>query len=172
MFNKPELNLFDWWIVQAKPKAESRVIRELGYQGFSTYCPMYRKENLSGQKIKIKNTPLFPCYVFILANQHAKNNIHVIRSTYGVSRLLKVGEVPNTISNEIIYTLKNIEDKNMSVVDSYFKKGDLIKISHGLYKGLRALYEMDDGIGRAVVLLNILNKQVPLGLKVNQLQKI
>ena len=96
-------------MVQSKLHAEDKVISELNNQGFTTYCPMYRKEFHRGSKIKIKTIPLFPRYVFIQANQNARDAIHVIRSTYGVSMLLKIGEMPTSVPNQVIHDLKSIE---------------------------------------------------------------
>ena len=167
-----KLNYPDWWVVQTKPQAEIQVIRELGNQGFNSYCPMYRKESLKAQQIKIKTMSLFPRYVFILANQNAKNNIHAIRSTYGVSLLLKVGEAPSTIPDQIIKNLKVLEALHLDVVDPYYKKGEIVKITKGLYKGLKAIYQMDDGLERVIVMLDILKKEVPLHLNKHQLSKV
>ena len=166
-----KLNLDDWWVVQSKLQAENQVISQLSNQGFTTYCPMYRKEFHRGRQIKIKTIPLFPRYVFIQANQHARDSIHVIRSTYGVSMLLKIGEVPSSVTNEIIHDLKSMETRHSNEAESYFNAGDTVIITKGLYKGLEAIYEMDEGLERVVVLLNILNKNTQLHINKNQLLK-
>ena len=172
MDNELKFDYSDWWVVQVKAQAEIKVIRELENQGFNAYCPMYQKESLKARQIKIKTFPLFPRYVFILANHHAKNTIHAIRSTYGVSLLLKVGEVPTTISNQIIKNLRVLEALHMNVVEPYYKKGEVVKITKGLYQGLKAIYQMEDGLERVTGLLNILKKEVPLHLKKHQLSKV
>ena len=159
-------------MVQSKSHAEDKVVSQLNNQGFTTYCPMYRKEFHRGGQIKIKTTPLFPRYVFIQTNQHAREAIHVIRSTYGVSMLLKIGEEPTSVPNQIIDDLKSIETQHTTKAESYFNAGDTVKITEGLYQGLEAIYEMDEGLERVVVLLNILNKNTPLHINKNQLLKV
>ena len=172
MIFKVKANLNDWWVVQSKLHAEDKVISELNNQGFTTYCPMYCKEFHRGRKITIKTIPLFPRYVFIQANQNARDAIHVIRSTYGVSMLLKIGEMPTSVPNQIIHDLKLIEIQHSTDTESYFNAGDTVKITEGLYQGLEAIYEMDEGLERVVVLLDILNKSTPLHINKNQLLKV
>lgn len=169
--DKIETSSYNWWVVHTKPKAEGRVIRELNNQGFTTYCPMYRKENLRVSRMQIKTTHLFPRYVFVQENEHAKKFIHAIRSTYGVHTLLKINERPTLLSAQDVQNLKLIEAQNINNTESYFKSGDVIKITEGLYKGLEGIIHLNDGLERVVVLLNFLNKKTPLSLNKNQLSK-
>jgi len=162
----------DWWVVHTKLQAEAKAIKQLTNQGFITYCPMYRKECLITHQINIKTTPLFPRYTFIQADNHAQKNIHTIRSTYGVSQLLKIGEVPTHVPNQVILNLKKIEIAQIQNTESYFKVGENVKILKGLYKGLEAIYHLDDGLKRSVVLLNILNKETPFYINKQQLEKV
>ncbi len=162
----------NWWVVETKVQKEAQAIEQLKYQGFNAYCPMFRKESLTAHQIKIKKVPLFSRYVFIQANQLAQKIIHTIRSTYGVSKLLKIGEVPIQVPSQLIITLKATEAKQLNQIESHFKTGDKIKIKEGLYRGLEAVYKIDDGMERAIVLINILNKETPLFINKQQIQKI
>ena len=83
-----------WWVVHTKPQAELSAIKNLENQGLTTYCPLFKKENIRGHKIEIKAYPLFPRYIFVKEDYLAQKNIHLIRSTIGVKELLKTGEVP------------------------------------------------------------------------------
>ena len=161
-----------WWVVQTKVQAEEQAIRQLSNQGFVTFCPMYQKESIRARQIKIKTIPLFPSYIFIEVDQHAKKIIHTIRSTYGVKVLLKIGEVPILMPDHVIKNIKLLEMQQVGKTESYFKAGEVVKIKDGLYKGLEAVYQMDDGLERVVVLLNILNKETSLHLEKHQLHKI
>ena len=161
-----------WWVTETKPQKEDQVIINLNNQGFNVYCPRFLKESLSASQIKVKTAPLFSRYVFIEGNQLAHEKIHAIRSTYGVSKLLKICEVPIQVPSHIILRLKAIETQQTHRVESYFKIGDPIRIREGIYQGLEAIYQIDDGLERAIVLLNILNKETPLNINKGQIQKI
>jgi len=160
-----------WWVVQTKTRSENRVIRELNNQGLTTYCPIYRKEYQKANQMQIKKTYLFPRYVFIKANLNAQKNIHAIRFTYGVHMLLKNNERPSHVPDQVIKNLKLIEAQHIKNTESYFKKGETVKIKEGLYQGLEATIHLDDDLERVVVLLNFLNKKTPLSINKNQLSK-
>ena len=161
-----------WWVVETKPQAELTAINNLENQGFSSYCPLFKSESIRGRQLKIITSPLFPRYVFVKANLVAHKKIHLIRSTIGVSQLLKVGEKPTKVPCQIIFELKQIESEKLNKTKSHFKQGDHVKIRDGLYKDIEAIYQMDDGINRAVVLLSILNKETPLYIDKKALNKV
>lgn len=165
-------NEISWWVVQTKPTGEFTAIQNLENQGLTCYCPLFKRESIRGRQLKVINSPLFPRYVFVKADLAAHKNIHVIRSTIGVSQLLKIGEVPTKVACQLIYELKKIESEKLNQTKSHFKPGDTVKIKKGLYQDIEAVYQMNDGMHRAVVLLSILNKETPLRIDKKALKKV
>ena len=160
-----------WWVVQTKPQGEALAIEHLHEQNFTTYCPMYQIEIIRGRQVKSTTTPLFARYVFVLANQAAQQTVHTIRSTRGVSQLMKVGEQPTLVKASIIEAIKALETEHLNQAEHYFKVNEEVLITTGLYQGLEAIYQMDDGLERAVVMLNLLQKDTQLRLNKTQLRK-
>ena len=163
---------YDWWVIQTKPQAEFIAIEQLSNQGFITYCPFYRKESIRRHQIKIETVPLFSRYIFSKVTELAKEKIHIIRSTKGVNKLLKIGESPMIVSDKLIDQLKQTQNDGISKTQSHFSKGDLVKINDEIYHEVEAIYEMDDGLERAIVLLNILNKETSLNIHKHKLNKM
>lgn len=163
---------YPWWLIQTKTRAEFTAIKHLKNQGLTTYCPLFKKELIQSHKLRVNTYPLFPGYIFVEANQAAQQNIHAIRSTFGVNRILKIGEVPTKISSELIYEIREMEAEKFNETQSYFKVGDHVTIKEGIYEDLEAVYQMDDGLERAVVLLSIINKKTPLNIDKHALQKV
>lgn len=161
-----------WWIVQTKSRAEFIAMQHLERQNFATYCPMYHKETLRNNQVKIETVPLFPRYIFIKADQSAQKNIHVIRSTRGVSQLLKAAEAPLIVNATLIANIHQLESQHRGEVEQLFQPGDVLSIKDGIYKGLDAVYQMTDGFERVVVLINLINSETPLTLFKHQLSKI
>jgi len=161
----------NWWVVQTKPQAETLAMSHLEQQGMTTYCPMYQKETIHGLQVKTIVTPLFPRYGFVLANQIAQHAVHAIRSTRGVNRLLRVGDMPSTMDASIIDEIRALEAQHQNQTDRYFKSNDEVRITGGLYQGLEGIYQMDEGLERAVVLLSLLQKDTRLTLDKTQLRK-
>jgi transcriptional antiterminator RfaH len=169
---KQKTSLFNWWVVQTKPHNEVLAAGHLHQQGFTTFCPMYQKEIIRGRQVRVTTSPLFPCYLFVLADDTAKQKINMIRSTLGISKLLKIGEIPQLVNSSVIEKIKLLEAEHLLQVSSHYKKNDVVTITSGIYKGLEALYQIDEGLERAVVLLNLLQKETPLTLDKTKLKKI
>jgi len=161
-----------WWVVQTKPQSASLAIKHLEQQGMTTYCPLFKQESIRHRQVRVNITPLFPRYVFVLADTNAKETIHTIRSTTGVSRLIKVGDQPSVIKADVIDQIRMLEATHLQNTERYFKADDPVLITGGLYQGLEAVYQMDDGMARAVVLLNLLQHPTRLTIDKTKLKKI
>ena len=160
-----------WWVVQTKPQGEAPAIEHLHEQGFTTYCPMYQKESIRGRQVKVTITPLFARYVFVLADQAAQQTAHTIRCTRGVSQLIRVGEQPSLVKASIIEAIKALETERLNQGKPHFTINDKVVISQGIYEGLEAIFQMDKGLERAVVMLNLLQRDTQLTLNKTQLKK-
>ena len=158
-------------MVQTKPQSESLAIKHLEQQGMTTYCPLFKQESIRHRQVRVNITPLFPRYVFVLADTNAKETIHTIRSTTGVSRLIKVDDQPSEIKTDVIDQIRMLQASHLQYIERYFKADDAVLITDGLYQGLEAVYQMDDGMARAVVLLNLLQHPARLTIDKNQLKK-
>jgi transcriptional antiterminator RfaH len=159
-------------VVQTKPQNESLAIKHLQQQGMTTYCPMFKQESIRHRQVKVNTIPLFPRYVFVMVDEVAIQTIHTIRSTVGVSQLIKVGDQPSVVKKAIIDRIRAMEDEHLDQVSSHFSPRDEVIIADGLYHGLEAVYQMSDGLNRAVVLLNLLQQPTRLTLDKTQLKKI
>jgi transcriptional antiterminator RfaH len=161
-----------WWVVQTKPQHEVQAMTHLEQQGMTTYCPKFQQEFISQQQVKLRTTPLFPRYVFVLANGVAQQQVHKIRSTVGVSQLIKVGGVPCTLDATLMRNIMVMEASHLHETQSYFKADDAVLITGGLYQGLEGVYQMDQGLERAVVVLNLLQHPTRLSIDKTKLKKM
>ena len=158
-------------MVQTKPQQEAIAITHLEQQGMTTYCPMFRQESIHHRQVQANTIVLFPSYVFVLADSNTKETVHTIRSTVGVSQLIKVGDQPSVVKADVIDQIRVMEASRLKHIDPYFKADDAALITDGLYKGLEAIYKMDDGMARAVVLLNLLQQPTRLTIDKTLLKK-
>jgi transcriptional antiterminator RfaH len=151
-------------VVQTKPQQEALAIAHLEQQGMTTYCPKFQQESIRQRQVRIRSVPLFPRYVFVLANGMAQQQMHRIRSTVGVSKLIKIGEAPCTLDATVMQNIMVMEASRLQNTERYFKADDAVLITGGLYQDLEAVYQMDDGMARAVVLLNLLQHPTQLAI--------
>jgi len=161
-----------WWIIKTKPLQELTAIEELKKQGFVSYCPLIQKETRRNNQFKIRSSPLFSSYIFIEANEYSHINIHLIRSTRGVSYLIKNGESPAKIPSDIVEIIKKQQSQSIEKINKIFTQGNSVKITKGIYKDLEAIYDMDDGLDRAIILLTIIQKKTKLKIKKQDLIKL
>lgn len=160
-----------WWVAKTKTHQEFRAQKNLILQGFTTFCPILKKEIKSGNQFQIKPQALFRGYLFINADKFAKKNIHLIHFTRGVNKLLKIDESVLFVPADIIDTLKSNQTEYTNPTHKYFTPGSSVKIISGIYKGIEAIYQMDNGADRAIVLLTLIQKQAMLNLKKQDLIK-
>ena len=158
-------------VVYTKSQKETLAYDHLERQGFLAYCPMLRKEIKYKSKTKIKSLPLFPRYLFIQANEIALKKIHLIRSTVGVSNPILRDGKPIYIKDEILDAVRHAEKVYLGQVETIFNAGDRVIIDEGIYKDIEAIYQNNDGLERAVLMLNLLQKSTQLKIETRRIRK-
>src|SRR4030065_2468428 len=97
-----------WYLVYAKPRQEEVALTNLVRQGYGAYLPRVREaRKRQGRRIMVVD-PLFPRYLFIYLDTHT-DNWGPIRSTLGVASLVRFGQEPACIPDELIDFLKTRE---------------------------------------------------------------
>ena len=162
-----------WFVIHTKPNEEKKALANLINQEFTCYMPMYSKEIINQNKIKIIPSPLFSRYLFIeVNNESIQKNIGLIRSTLGVHQLLKIGENPIKISSEIIMELKKEERNRSKKIKNYFKQGEQVEIQSGPYKGIKAIFECEDADERAILFFELMQKSTKISVDKVNIKKI
>ena len=89
-----------WLLAYTKPRAELLAEEQLLRQGYKVLCPVIRVQKLRRRRWSWLEEPLFPRYVFVGA--HDEQPWAPVRSTLGVSSVVRFGGVFATVSEEII----------------------------------------------------------------------
>lgn len=154
-----------WYAIMSKPQKDAYAEEQLNNQGYATYRPLAMRERLRrGKKIKVTES-LFPRYLFI--NLDAVNdNWAPIQSTYGVSGLVRFGDLPLSIPDTLIEQLRLQESRfaERAVDLDQFKSGEIVTIGSGAFEGLNAVFERYSGEERVILLMNILNEQTKVAV--------
>ena len=162
-----------WFVIHTKPNEEKKAFENLINQKFTCYMPMYSKEIISKNKIKIIPSPLFSRYLFIEVNDESiQKNIGLIRSTLGVHQLLKTGENPIKIDTEIIMELKRTEKDRSKKIKKHFKQGEIVQIQSGPFKGIKAIFECEDANERAILFFELMQKPTQISVNKVNIKKI
>ena len=161
-----------WYVVHTKPKQESRALTNLERQGFMCFLPTIPKKRVKGKSFELVKEPLFSRYLFIeLDTTLSGKSWAPIRSTLGVSKLVTFGIEPARVNPDLIELLRQQENTLSQTPVSQYQPGDLVRIKEGAFKGIEAVYQMDDGEMRAMVLIELLQKPTRLEVDIGNLQK-
>ena len=93
----------NWYLVHTKPRQEEMALRNLQVQNYECYLPTLPKEKISQQALTLVDQPLFPRYLFIrLGIDFKSQSWSPIRSTPGVSRLVRFGLEPAKVDDDLL----------------------------------------------------------------------
>jgi transcriptional antiterminator RfaH len=161
-----------WYTIYTKSKQENRALINLERQGFECYLPLLTLEKLQKGALKLVLEPLFARYLFIrLDPEGIKKSWAPIRSTKGVSKLVTFGAKPARVDDRLIEALRARSEAAASEPQRLFLPGERVRLTEGSFAGIEAIYHMKDGESRALVLIELLSKQVALSVAPGKLQK-
>ena len=146
-----------WVVVQTKPSQEKLAQLNLEKQGYQTYCPRIVKRCSHARKVQNVLRPLFPGYLFL--NVKSQQPWRPIMSTFGVNKLVKFGEKPTAVSEDLIDDLRAREvDGSIPLPPAAerYKVGDKVRIIGGPLDDMIATVMNCDAKERIMVLLNFI----------------
>jgi len=166
-------NTSSWYVIQTKVRQESLALTNLDRQHFECYLPLITLEKIRRGKTVMVEEAMFPSYLFIRLDTNSDGRGWApIRSTFGVRNLVSFGGQPAKVDNSLITQLQNYEKQHLEQPTHLFNPGEKVVILDGPFAGLEAVYHMADAQQRCMVFLQMLSKQVPLQVAVNNLRKI
>ena len=122
-----------WFVIYTKANQEIKVTEQLNEIGISSYCPTVTIiKQYSDRKKKILK-PLIPSYVFVFTEERRRNDVF---SVFGVVRYMFWLGKPAVVREKEIELMKQyLNGEFQSVSLTNFTKGQLHKISEGIFKG-------------------------------------
>lgn len=151
-----------WCAVNTQVNAEDKAVFHLVRQGFKVLLPKHLKRRSHARKVEWVPRPLFPGYLFVEIDPE-RSPWRAIRSTVGIFDVIRFGEKPAPVPNEVIDEIRARQDEN-GLVKTHdggsFKPGDAVRVLQGALGEFEALFESADDRNRVTVLLNMLGRQV------------
>ena len=159
-----------WYVIQAKPRQEGIACENLERQNFYCFYPRIRRRKLRQGKIVYLLEAYFPGYLFIRLDM-SLDDLSPIRSTIGVSQLVKIGDtavpVPKLVMQQLL--LRFDQEAIFDDTKTTFSKGQKVSVGEGILSGTEGLFESIKGVERAYVLLNILGRQTRVSMAMTTL---
>jgi transcriptional antiterminator RfaH len=148
-----------WYVAQTKFAQEKRAEQQLQSQGVTCLLPVFSEVRLrDGQVWAVKAQPLFPNYIFVRFDPEVVHTT-AIKSTRGISSLVSFGGLPSVVPDNVIARLQQGWD-NAPLIAEMPVHGDRVVIRDGVFEGLDAVWYEPDGMKRAILLLNLMNRKV------------
>ena len=162
-----------WYLIYTKPQQE-RVARDnLERQGYEVYLPMLKNKIKRGRSYHFRIDPLFPRYIFIqLSDQH--DDWGPIRSTIGVTHLVKFGNIPAALPDELVDQLKRHESDEgvREATEKPLEHGEKVHFIDGSMHGYEAIFQCKSGSDRVLVLMNIAGAYSRLNVPAGTIERL
>ena len=148
-----------WYAVLCKPRRELLAEVNLLNQGYGVFLPrlatQYRRKSKWIESVE----PLFPRYLFV-ATTEERQGLSPVRSTPGVSDLVRFGGQPATVPTTIMDVLRERRDPSTGACArrERFAPGAAVTFSDGPFAGLDGIFDIAAGENRVFVLLELLGK--------------
>ena len=155
-----------WYLIHSKPKDEKLAQENLERQGYEIYLPLILGRAKKRGKTTKSIQPMFLRYLFIHLSDET-DDWGPIRSTLGVSSLIRFGMTPARVPEALIKSLR--QNENMQGIHELPSKslspGDKLLIVEGPFEGYEATLFSQKSDDRVIVLLKIAENDVKVKLE-------
>jgi transcriptional antiterminator RfaH len=169
---QPTTALNHWYVVQTKPKQETRAELNLRNWGLQVFAPKIRERcvrRVSGPT-PYSVSPLFPCYIF--AKFDAEALLQKVDLTRGVHHVVRFAGCAASVPDDVIAAIESrTEDGFVRIAEPC--PGDTVQIVEGPLRRLTGIFERElSGTERVLILLSTLGCQARVKISKAFIQKI
>ena len=170
----PDLQALDRWLVAyTKPRQESVALQQLEQQGYEAYLPRYKKFKKTENGPVPLFEPMFPRYILLRPGK-PEQSIAAVRSTKGITSLVRFGYEPALLSGDVVRLIRQYEDaQNHATIGelSDLRAGQKVRLNHTALGAVEGLVQTVSS-KRVAVLLEILGRPVVLDLDHHQVNPV
>jgi len=166
-------HLQGWYLAYTKPRQEEVARINLEQQKLHGYLPLFKKLGSNEQGAFAVYEPMFPRYIFFRPS-HAEQSITTVRSTRGVTSLVRFGFEPAVMAEELLQVVRDLEQsRSLTTLEelSGLRAGQKVRLRHSALSGLEGLVSQVSG-KRVAVLLEILGRPTEVQLEHHQLEPV
>ncbi len=165
----------EWFAVRTKPHQEFVAQYNFQRQNFHSYLPKIVKTVKHARKIRKVTRPYFPGYLFLYLSP-SEQDWNKISSTKGSLGPVKFGDHYPAVPDLVIEELVSRENENghipLDIQAMGFHTGQKVLITTTEFDNIQGLFlEMKDE-QRAIILLNMLQRQVKTTVELDLLQAV
>lgn len=153
--------MLSWFAVFTKPRAEAVARDHLERQGFECRLPRTRRLLPRAEGVRALIVPLFPRYLFLRADPE-RQDLGRVRSTRGVSALVRRGLVPAQVPEQVIASLDARTEAGSGLIAlsaPRLNPGDAVRVTQGPFAGIEAVFRARSARDRVMLLIDLLGEQ-------------
>lgn len=158
-----------WYLLFCKPRQEARAKINLQNQGIEAFFPLLKTEKLVKGRRTVKESALFPNYLFVRLNSQ-NCNFSAVKNTRGISGFVSYGASYQIVPEQLISELQNFKP-NLNTNDLP-NAGDLVCLNNGSFKDVQAIFKEPDGDMRSILLINLLNQKIEVTVDNKDIRKV
>lgn len=166
----PERNAPPWYVCLTKPRREDHAATRLREQGYEVYLPLiFHWVRRKGAWTRCRQA-MFPRYLFLRCGR-PNQGLAPVRSTPGVSALIRFGLLPATLDHITVEAIRQVERWHNSHTEHHstpFQAGDSVIIGEGPLKGMSGIVS-HVARERVLVLLTLLGREQEVSLPADHL---
>jgi transcriptional antiterminator RfaH len=145
------------------PHSEESAARHLAFQTFKTYLPMRLRTVRHARRFVTKRSAYFNRYLFVSLDVQ-QQRWRAINSTIGVVGLVMCNAMPLPVPPGIVEALISATDESGMLRPIALAPGQKVRVTAGAFLDQLGILDRLDGAGAVRVLLDIMNRSVPVQL--------
>ena len=161
---------YAWYLVHSKPQREQVATTQLERQGFEVFLPRMRVQARRRGRYLERVEAMFPRYLFTRLDVETQD-WSPIRSTLGVSALVRFGLNPAIVPESLVEDLRTRADEDGIVADLVppdLEPGRAVRVTEGLLEGYHGIVKAKNGRERVDILLDLVGRQASATLCAHQ----
>ena len=160
-----------WYLIHTKPRQENTARENLTRQGYRIYLPLAPIRGRRRGRSFTRIGPMFPRYLFIHLSEGV-DNWGPIRSTLGVTSIVRFGQQPARVPDALITALKEREDEKgiLTLPSMPLTSGDTLRIAEGPLEGYEGLFYAYSSKDRVILLIRILEQHTKVDVALDKIE--
>jgi transcription antitermination factor NusG len=159
-----------WFAIRVKSQREKSVAAAIGSKGFEEFLPLYESRRRWSDRLKSRELPLFPGYVFCHIDPNGRLPILTIPS---VLHFVGIGKTPAPIDESEIAAVQSAVRSGLRVEPSdYLEVGQCVRLEDGPLAGLEGILTEVRKQFRVVVSLTLLKRSVAVEIDRHWLSRL
>lgn len=150
-----------WMVAHTRPRCEKRIEEFCHNRGFTCFLPQVSRAHRYGARRRVYRIPLFPGYVFVLADSAGSS---LLRGNRHVANLLEVHDQA-TLVNQLNQVKLALDHEAPVELLPQFTTGMKVTVQDGPFKGVEGLVERVKNNTR--IILNVDFIQQSIAVEVN-----